>query len=41
MGLDGTTTMTLFYQQIILNKELPFVKIPNEETINAINEDLI
>ncbi|MBK0036035.1 MULTISPECIES: type II toxin-antitoxin system RelB/DinJ family antitoxin [unclassified Enterococcus] len=44
LGLNRTTAIKVFYQQIVLNQGLPFeIKKPyqpNEETVAAINEDL-
>ncbi|MGX7197971.1 type II toxin-antitoxin system RelB/DinJ family antitoxin [Enterococcus olivae] len=44
LGLDRATALTLYYQQIVLNKGLPFdVRLPrklNQETIAALEEDL-
>lgn len=44
LGLNRSTALKIYYQQIILNKGLPFeVRIPrepNEETISALKEDL-
>jgi DNA-damage-inducible protein J len=39
LGLSATQAITMYYQQIRLNKGLPFeVKIPNEETQKVIEE---
>jgi len=39
LGLSGTQAITMYYQQIRLNKGLPFeVKLPNEETQKVIEE---
>ena len=36
IGLSATQAITLYYQQIKLNKGIPFeVKIPNNETLEA------
>lgn len=41
LGLNTTQAVTLFFQQIRLRKGLPFeVKLPNEETVNAMREVL-
>ena len=39
LGLSATQAITMYYQQIKLNKGLPFdVKIPNDETQKVIEE---
>jgi DNA-damage-inducible protein J len=39
LNLSQSEAIRLFYQQVILHKGLPFlVKIPNEETIQAIHD---
>ncbi len=39
LGLSATQAITMYYQQIRLNKGLPFeVKLPNEKTQKAIEE---
>ena len=39
IGLSPSQAITLFYSQVSLKKGLPFsVKIPNKETIEAIEE---
>lgn len=39
LGLNPTQAITLFYRQIELQNGLPFpVKVPNKETIEALNE---
>ena len=39
LGLSATQAITMYYQQIRLNKGLPFeVKLPNEETQKVIEE---
>jgi len=39
LGLSATQAITLYYQQIKLNKGLPFeVRIPNDETKKVIEE---
>ncbi len=39
LGLSATQAITMYYQQIKLNKGLPFeVKLPNEETQKVIEE---
>jgi len=39
LGLGHTDAIRLFYQQVILNRGLPFgIKIPNEETIEAMRQ---
>lgn len=44
LGLNRSTALKIYQQQIVLNKGLPFeVKLPyepNEETIAALKEDL-
>ena len=41
LGLTTTQAVSLFFKQISLNKGLPFaVEIPNEETIQAIEDGL-
>lgn len=40
LGISATQAINMLYQQIILNKGIPFeVKIPNETTIAAMEED--
>ena len=40
LGISATQAINMLYQQIILKKGIPFeVKIPNETTIAAIQED--
>lgn len=41
LGMTPTTAITLFYNQVIRTKSIPFelhADIPNEETIEAIKE---
>jgi len=39
LGLSATQAITMYYQQIRLNKGLPFeVKLPNEETQRVIEK---
>lgn len=39
IGLSTTEAITLFYQQIVLNRGIPFeLKIPNEKTLEAVRE---
>ncbi len=39
LGLSATQAITMYYQQIKLNKGLPFeVRIPNDETQKVIEE---
>jgi len=39
LGLSATQAITMYYQQIKLNKGLPFeVRIPNDETKKVIEE---
>ena len=39
LGLSTTDAITLFYKQVTLHRGLPFeVKIPNQTTLNAMNE---
>ncbi|MBT3785911.1 type II toxin-antitoxin system RelB/DinJ family antitoxin [bacterium] len=41
LGMTTSQVINMLYQQIILNKGLPFeVKVPNAETIAAMNEDV-
>lgn len=40
LGLDFSQAVNMFLRQVALNKGMPFdLKIPNKETISAINED--
>jgi len=39
LGLNRSTALRIFYKQIVLNNGLPFEMEPNEETIEALNED--
>lgn len=40
LGLSTTDAITLFYKQVTLHQGLPFeVKIPNQTTLDAMNED--
>lgn len=37
LGLSATEAITLFYQQVILHRGLPFrMKVPNAETLEAL-----
>jgi len=39
LGLNQTDAINMFYNQVKLNKGLPFkVKIPNDKTLKAIDE---
>jgi DNA-damage-inducible protein J len=39
VGLSSAEAVRLFYKQICLHKGLPFeVRVPNEETLNAMDE---
>ena len=39
LGLNESDAIRLFYQQIKLNRGIPFaIKIPNEETLAALDE---
>lgn len=41
LGLNPTTAITLFYTQIVRQRGLPLeLKIPNEETVAALGEDV-
>ena len=41
LGIKPSQALTMFYTQVVNHKGLPFdVKIPNEETIKALNEDI-
>ena len=41
LGLKPSQAMSMFYAQLVLHGGLPFdVKIPNAETLAALNEDL-
>ena len=40
LGLNRSTALKIYYRQIVLNNGLPFEMVPNEETIEALNEDL-
>ena len=36
IGLSATEAITLFYQQVVINRGIPFeLKIPNDETIET------
>jgi len=42
IGLKSSDAITMFYHQVVMHKWLPFeAKVPNKETIKAINEDLV
>ncbi len=39
LGLNATTAITLFYTQVVQQGGIPLeLKVPNDETIDAINE---
>ena len=39
IGLSATEAITLFYQQVILHRGLPFdVRVPSAETVRALHE---
>lgn len=41
LGLSPTELVTLTYRQLVMRKGLPFdVRIPNAETISALEEDI-
>ena len=41
LGIDSSQAITLFYRQIVRQRGLPLAtKMPNDETIEALNEDL-
>ena len=41
MGLKPSQAIKMFYHQIVMHRGLPFeAKIPNKETVAAMNEDL-
>jgi len=41
MGLKPSQAITMFYTQLVRQRDLPFsTKIPNKQTIKALNEDL-
>ena len=41
IGLSTTDAITMFFKQLVMQRGLPFeAKIPNAETIAAMNEDL-
>lgn len=44
LGIDRSTAMRIFYQQVVWNNGLPFEmkrpEVPNEETVKALEEDL-
>ena len=41
LGIKPSQALTMFYTQVVSHRGLPFdLKIPNEETIKALNEDI-
>lgn len=39
LGITATQAITMFYEQIRMNKGIPFeLKVPNEETIQAMED---
>ena len=41
LGLSRSDAISMFYRQIVMHRGLPFeAKIPNKETIAALQEDL-
>ena len=41
LGIDSSQAITLFYRQIFRQRGLPFAsRMPNDETVEALNEDL-
>ena len=41
LGINSSQAITLFYRQIVRQRGLPFAtRMPNDETIEALNEDL-
>ena len=41
IGLSTTDAITMFFKQVVMQQGLPFeAKIPNDQTIVALNEDL-
>ena len=41
LGIKPSQAITLFYKQIVRQRGLPFAaRIPNDETIKVLNEDL-
>ena len=41
LGIKPSQAITMFYKQIVRQRGLPFAtRIPNDETIKALNEDL-
>ena len=39
LGIKSSEAISMFYKQVVLRKGMPFdVRIPNEETIDAIQE---
>ena len=41
LGINSSQAITLFYKQIVRQHGLPFaIRMPNDETIEALNEDL-
>ena len=41
LGISSSQAITLFYRQIVRQRGLPFaIRMPDDETIEALNEDL-
>ena len=41
LGINSSQAITLFYRQIVRQRGLPLaISMPNDETIEALNEDL-
>ena len=41
IGIKPSQAITMFYTQIVRQRGIPFeLKVPNEETIQALNEDV-
>ena len=41
LGINSSQAITLFYRQIVRQRGLPLaIRMPNDETIEALNEDL-
>ncbi len=41
LGVSTSEAITLFYRQVVMHKGFPFpLRIPNEETIAALKEDV-
>ncbi len=42
LGINTTQAITMFFEQIRLHRAIPFqIKLPNEETIEAMKDSLI